>query len=859
MWKFGSHHPAISGQERLVRDSSLSSYAIVLSMAFLALVAGSTPIAAQARDDDGSAAYAQPLRPQFHWTPRTDYTNDPNGLMFYKGEYHLYNQFREFADLDTPEWGHSVSTDLVHWKQLPVAIAKVRGITDDVGYGKRVCSGSAVVDWNNTSGFGTANNPPLVAMFTDPCIDGAKAWQAQSIAFSTDKGRTWTRYSGNPVIDIKARGFRDPKVIWFEPTKRWIAAMAYPDKGVVALYSSPNLREWTHINDFNSGGAECPDLFPMKDDKGQTKWVMTVASGSYWIGQFDGMNFTADGGTTPRGVLDYGATAYAFQTFSDVPNGRRLLMAWMQDGLSGRNARTGPFAAMPWQGGYTVVRELTLKTIDGVLQLTDQPVEEMNQLRGHLYSITDKAIAANASVPVESAGTGNQLDIEATLDPGSAARAGLKILVGSGQETVIGYDSAANQLYVDKNRADGLAGRTGRNRTPDGVYRATLPEEVRGKPVKLRVLVDRSAVEVFADGGRAMAFFIYPIQSNQLATPVTAGASNLKLSGVGGLTVGGKILVNSGPNGPLGAVESLKISSVGTPAVDVSLAASVVAGDTNIKVGSVTNIAPGRKLTIDANGGAETVTVAPGGVGSAASTPTVLMRSTKPGDKNIKVASVAGFGAGMLVSIDTGNSVETRTVAAGGVGSAGLNLTLAAPATAGATNVKVTNLRGGPGRGNALAVGQPVLIVTPSGNSQTLMVVGPADANGIFNGTAGADGTGVTFSAPVDSALAKGASLSYLGSGITLTAPLNGTHATDATARALGSGITVMAPIGTAHALGTKLSDPGTGVDVTPPVQSAWPIGTIVSNEAGTGVELFSIGGIATMKSLNVWQMRSAW
>ena len=201
---------------------------------------------------NGSAAYQQPLRPQFHWSPRTDFTNDPNGLVYYAGEYHLFNQGRDFSDIGNPYWGHAVSTDLVHWKQLPIAIPKVPGVLD--GMGQRICSGSAVVDWNNTSGFGTANNPPMVAAYTDPCIDGIKAWQAQSIAYSLDKGRTWTKYSGNPVIDIKARGFRDLKVIWHEPTKRWIAPMAYPDRGVVAIYASPNLREWTHISE--SGGSE---------------------------------------------------------------------------------------------------------------------------------------------------------------------------------------------------------------------------------------------------------------------------------------------------------------------------------------------------------------------------------------------------------------------------------------------------------------------------------------------------------------------------------------------------------------------------------------------------------------------------
>src|SRR5437870_1883318 len=293
-------------------------------------------------------AYQEPLRPRFHFSPTTDFTNDPNGLVYYKGEYHLFYQAREFADLGNPEWGHAVSTDLVHSRQLPIAIPKVRGVVG--GYGQRICSGSAVVDWSNTSGFGNGKEPPLVAAYTDPCIDGANAWQAQSIAYSVDRGRTWTKYAGNPALDIKAKGFRDPKVIWHEPTRRWVAPIAYPDRGVVAIYSSSNLREWTHLSDFEAGRAECPDLFPMTlAGTTTTKWVLMVASGDYWVGQFDGIRFVPDGGVAPRGRLDYGSNYYAAQTYSDVPGGRRLLVAWMRDGL----ARTGVWARLPWQSNMT--------------------------------------------------------------------------------------------------------------------------------------------------------------------------------------------------------------------------------------------------------------------------------------------------------------------------------------------------------------------------------------------------------------------------------------------------------------------------------------------------------------------------
>lgn len=320
----------------------------------------------------------------------------------------------------------------------------------------------------------------------------------------------------------------------------------------------------------------------------------------------------------------------------------------------------------------------------------------------------------------------------------------MKVLVGSGQELVIGYDAAANQLYVDRSKADGFAGRgRGGRGGAAGESRATLPDSARGKPVKLRVLVDRSAVEVFADGGRAMAFFVYPIQSNELGVAAAPGDESLKLIGLGGLTVGGRALVNYGPNGPLGPVESLTVTSIGTPAANVSLAAPAAAGDADIKLGGVANITPGRRLTIGVGAEAESVTVA--SAGTAASSPTALFAPAAAGDRNIKLASTAGITEGSMVSLDAGAGVEMLTVASGGVGSAGRTLTLAAPAAAGASNIKVISLRGGFGFGGA-----------------------------------------------------------------------------------------------------------GAGVEIGVPVN-------IVSNQPGGGIEMFAIGGAATVTSLDVWQMRSAW
>jgi fructan beta-fructosidase len=839
------------------RGSTRHRRGVVVAVLFLAVATGRTPGWAQSTAGGGGnapRAYQEPLRPQFHWSPRTDFTNDPNGLVFYKGEYHLFYQARQFSDMGNPEWGHAVSTDLVHWTQLPIAIPKVHGAAE--GLGQRICSGSVVVDWNNTSGFGTANNRPLVAAYTDPCIDGANAWQAQSIAYSLDKGRTWTKYAGNPVLDIKARGFRDPKVIWYEPTKRWLAAIAHPDHGVVALYSSPNLKEWTHVSDFASGGAECPDLFPMKvEGTGETKWVMMVASGNYWVGGFDGTTFTPDAGTAPRGRLDYGSNYYAAQTFSDAPNGRRLLLAWMSDGFS----RTGIWTQMPWQSGYTVVRELSLKVVDGVPQVVVQPVPEMNRLRGDRYGVKERAIAANTSQALEPRATGRELDIELTLVPGSAAQAGLKVLVGSGQETVVGYDSAANQVYIDRSRSDGLGaggargGRGGPAGGPGGRgggLRATLPDSVRGQPVTLRVLVDRSAVEVFADGGsRAMGLHVFPIQSHTLAAPAVPGDVNLKLSGVGGLTVGGRLIVNSGPNGPRGPAESVTVSSIGPAAVDTSLAAAAAAGDTNVKVGSVANIASGRNVTIDSGSRAETVEVA--APGTAASNPTILLSAASAGDRNIKVANALGFTEGSMVAIGAGENLEVRAVAVGGVGGAGRALALAAPAEAGATNIKLTSVIG-------LQIGAPV-VVGEGANAETRVVSGPADSTGVFNGTPGAAGSGATLSAPLRKAKANRAAVRYLGTGITLTASLRDEHADGSAVRGLGVGVSLRLPLRDAHPVDAAVRDLGSGVDVRPAIRNAWPLGTVVSNEPGGGVEIFAAGGSATVKSLDVWRMRSAW
>ena len=251
--------------------------------------------------------YPEQHRNQFHFSPDSMWMNDPNGMVYYEGEYHLFYQHYPDSNVWGPmHWGHAVSTDLVHWEHLPIAL-----YPDSLGY---IFSGSAVVDWENTSGLGQNGQPPMVAIFTHHDPVGEKAgkidFQYQSIAYSNDKGRTWTKYQGNPVVPNPGiRDFRDPKVIWDKDSKQWIMVFAAWDH--VKFYGSPNLKDWTYLSDFgkewgaHTGVWECPDLFPLNiDGTEEQKWVLLLSlnpgsynggSGTqYFIGDFDGKEFTLD-------------------------------------------------------------------------------------------------------------------------------------------------------------------------------------------------------------------------------------------------------------------------------------------------------------------------------------------------------------------------------------------------------------------------------------------------------------------------------------------------------------------------------------------------------------------------------------
>lgn len=363
-----SHHRAIGWRS----PRRLVALCVGLVMATLL-----TPtVRAQARPVEPGvpAAYNQQYRPQFHFSAVKNWLNDPNGLVYYKGLYHLFFQYNPKANTwGNMSWGHATSRDLVHWKQQPLAIPQT---FNDAGEPiEDIFSGSAVVDSTNTSGFGTKKNPPMVAIYTSaytshhPTLAGR---QAQSLAYSTDEGQTWTKYSGNPVLDIGSSEFRDPKVFWYAPTKQWRMVVVRAAEHKVAIYGSPNLKDWTPLSEFGPAGAtggvwECPDLFPLAVDGNphNVKWVMVVnlnpggiaggSGGQYFVGNFDGTTFTSDDPssyTPPTGTLLEGFEAPTFgswtttgDAFGDTPT------AGNAAGQSGVNGFVGAQLANSFHGG----------------------------------------------------------------------------------------------------------------------------------------------------------------------------------------------------------------------------------------------------------------------------------------------------------------------------------------------------------------------------------------------------------------------------------------------------------------------------------------------------------------------------
>jgi fructan beta-fructosidase len=474
--------------------------------------------------------YTEQYRPQFHFSPAKNWMNDPNGMVFFDGEYHLFYQHYPDGNVWGPmHWGHAVSTDLVSWQHLPIAL-----YPDILGM---IFSGSAVVDSRNTSGFGSPEKPALVAIFTQHFMEGEKAgkhdFQTQGIAYSIDKGRTWKMYTGNPVIKNPGKhDFRDPKVFWHEPSQQWKMILAVKDH--VELYGSPDLKTWSYLSSFgvdigaHGGVWECPDLFEMSvQGSEQKKWVMLVSinpgapnggSGTqYFIGQFDGQQFTQQ--QTDTLWLDYGKDNYAGVTWSNVGDGRRLFLGWMSNW---QYATVVPTTV--WRSAMTVSRELKLEETKVGLRVTSYPVKELEDLRNEPKTIThflESESDKSAEITLE----GQSNEIELTIEKSKSVATFEIQFSNNKQEFIsIGVDTL-NQLYINRTQS-------GQKFSKDFVGKHYGKRNSTSDTIKLRLLLDASSIEVFADDGAVMTdlfFSTEPFNKMQIKSNKGVSIPELKI------------------------------------------------------------------------------------------------------------------------------------------------------------------------------------------------------------------------------------------------------------------------------------------------------------------------------------------
>ena len=466
------------------------------------------------------AAATPQYRPAYHFSPAAHWMNDPNGMVYYQGTYHLFFQYYPGGTTWGPmHWGHATSPDLVSWKEQPVAL-----YPDSLGY---IFSGSAVVDANNTAGFG---KNALVAIFThhDPKGEkkGTDTFQNESLAYSLDAGKTWTKYAGNPVLKNPGiHDFRDPKVSWNEATHKWVMTLATKDR--ITFYSSPNLKDWAKESEFGAkfgahGGVwECPDLFPLTLN-GKTHWVLLVnlnpggpngGSGTqYFVGNFDGHTFTPL--NTKTKWADYGPDDYAGVTWANTGT-RRIFLGWMSNWDYANVVPTSP-----WRNATTVPRELALQQVGPEIYLTSQPVKELDKLFPSPVNL--KSVGAQKVYNLGPKPKNADDKFELKLSAHQLANFSLVLSNSKGEELVIGYDQGANQYFIDRRRA-GLVGFS-----PKFGGRHTAPRRATGPQTDLTLLFDASSVEVFADHGlTVMSALFFPTE------PLTM----LKIKGPSGFTV----------------------------------------------------------------------------------------------------------------------------------------------------------------------------------------------------------------------------------------------------------------------------------------------------------------------------------
>ena len=445
-------------------------------------------------------------RPLFHFTPNENWTNDPNGLVQYKGKYHLFYQYNPYGILwGHMSWGHAISEDLIHWEHQPIAIYEEGN--------EMIFSGSAVVDKENSSGFCTGEEGCLVAIYTSH-LEGQA--QYQSLAFSNDEGKTWTKYEKNPVLDIGLKDFRDPKVFWYEPGKKWVMVVSVPLEHKVRFYQSVNLKDWQLTGEFGNQGDvskiwECPDLVHIPVEGTELyKWVLIISSGSkygdftgmqYFLGEFDGEKFIPDQRPSQAEWIDYGKDFYAAVTYNNLPEGMNpILIGWVNNW---RYANSIP--TYPWRGMMSIPRTLTLRKNESDYDLIQIPVAsyyeyistgEKYEFKGHEIQYCDQLLA-NISA-------GSYL-LKIEFENLEAEEFGIDLLMDGRKKTRIGYSVKDRALFINRQESGNV------EFTDTFASIESAPLDLKEGYLKMDIIVDQSVIELFAsDGERVFTDQVFP-------------------------------------------------------------------------------------------------------------------------------------------------------------------------------------------------------------------------------------------------------------------------------------------------------------------------------------------------------------
>lgn len=427
--------------------------------------------------------YNETYRPQFHFTAKKNWLNDPNGLVFYNNTYHLFFQHNPTGiDWGNMHWGHATSTDLVHWVEHEIAI-----FPDKHG---PVFSGSAIVDWNNDAGLQEGTEKTLLAFYT-----GATEPAVQCLVYSNDGGKSWKKYEHNPILKNITPGNRDPKVVWHAPSKQWIMTLYVRDKEVdgIQFFGSRNLKEWTFLSKIE-GFYECPDLFelPVDGDAKNRRWVLFAADGGYRVGQFDGKAFLPE---TEKQRSDYGANYYAAQTYSDIPakDGRRILIGWMNG---------GSYPQMPFNQQMTFPTELTLRTTPEGIRLFKVPVREIKNLYAKEQSWRNLTLKPNEN-PLANL-KGDTFDIQVEFEMGSATEFGIRT-----HGATVGYHVGKKEMTLLSKSA---------------------PLVAKSNRIQWRILIDRTSLEAFANQGQVVFSSCFLPESKSAPLELFARGGEVKIT-----------------------------------------------------------------------------------------------------------------------------------------------------------------------------------------------------------------------------------------------------------------------------------------------------------------------------------------